>query len=224
MTREIHQADIDLAQTLLAAGKPIEKVVASLIYRKLDKSAAETLVGECAHGDPARLVRAEVQAPAATVSAPKSRPVVDRRYGGVAGWLWWFCVGQVFLGPALEAIRLPSTIALVQRTTDTYSQLTPVLVLELLLGIGMLIAGIYVGLQLWVIAPGAVRKVRVYLIARMIAAVVPLFSLLFIDLPPQLAPLSGEAAASTARQVIWCVIWLLYFYGSKRVRATYNFE
>jgi len=47
MAREPTQSDIDLAQALLTAKRPEDQIIATLVYRGLERPAAESILDEC---------------------------------------------------------------------------------------------------------------------------------------------------------------------------------
>lgn len=47
MAREPAQSDVDLAQALLTAKRPEDQIIATLVYRGLERPAAESVLNEC---------------------------------------------------------------------------------------------------------------------------------------------------------------------------------
>jgi hypothetical protein len=207
MRSETLDTDIDLSETLLAAGRPADQVVGALVYRGLDEERAATIVNTMRSGG--AVVRATAVPP-------------DEKYYGVAGWLRWFCIGKVFLAPVWLAIHIPPAAAGLARLSELYPAAKRTLWVAMLLSILLTLSGIYVGVRLWAVAPGALRQVRILILAWIGAALLTLLPFQAFDLPSYLQGWRTESEAELCRAIIVGLAWLLYFQFSKRVRITYQ--
>jgi hypothetical protein len=94
-----------------------------------------------------------------------------------------------------------------------------------ILGIGtLMIAGIYVGLRLWTIKPGALGLAYAYFLLELAVTIIIVTSdYLLVDYPSsrQRSALSGGLSQIIVT-LIWCGVWMAYLSNSKRVSATYR--
>lgn len=119
------------------------------------------------------------------------------KLAGVGGWLAYFIFG-LFLSAGITII---SSFA----EFEVYS----------LIDIGIAVYALYVGYLLATIKPNAVKN------AKIISGVYIAVNLLVIVLDPESIS-TEEGIFNPARGLFVSIIWLLYFYNSKRVKATYT--
>ena len=87
-----------------------------------------------------------------------------------------------------------------------------------------MIAGIYVGLRLWRIKPGALGLAYAYFLLELAVTIIVVASdYLLVDYPSstQRSALSG-GISQVIITLIWCGAWIVYLSNSKRVSATYR--
>jgi uncharacterized protein DUF2569 len=141
---------------------------------------------------------------------------------GVGGWLLFFCIQVVILGPLL----MLGTFVLValslagQRLLLTNAGLY--ILLRAAAGAAVAAVGALAGVYLWMLRPGAVRLARIYLV---LLALLPLGLLAVSSLFPVPAgvelPAPPVQVPTTLFSVAGATFWWLYFSNSRRVRATY---
>jgi hypothetical protein len=141
---------------------------------------------------------------AAITSSP-----IPGRYKGVRGWLRFFCITLTIILP-LSIIAPLGKIT----TSDIWHDFRPGFVIaEVLL---LILAGfpIYVGVCLWRVRPGAVRKVKIFLWCLFVintAIIILAFASGPVDDGAKLLASGG-----------YSLVWLAYLSRSKRVEATYG--
>jgi hypothetical protein len=142
---------------------------------------------------------------------------------GVGGWLLLFCLGLTLIGPI---ISLNAIVVGYNGTSKYFTQFPGLLLLwaiDTLLSLGLIAFGIYAGIRLWSIRPGAVTMAKRYLMCTLgyytVAAVLPFF----VGLPS----VANEAMIlpvikNTLKGILTFAIWYSYLNKSKRVNATYH--
>jgi hypothetical protein len=91
--------------------------------------------------------------------------------------------------------------------------------------VGLALAGygLFVGLRLWFVRPGAIRLVRVYLVVLGASQLVQLVFPYLVGLPSQLAQrVLAQQLPLALVTVGGSFFWWQYFSHSRRVRATYS--
>lgn len=151
---------------------------------------------------------------------PTSSP--DSPYKGYGGWLTFFCVVQIFIGPLLTLITLAASFSDVGRLSDPFPSFFVLTVVGFIGNIGVMGFGIYVGITLRRLQPGAVSIAKQYLLTRLVwAAVVVIFPFLS-GLPSQATIVATtEAVTALIHNFLFFAIWHRYFSVSKRVKATF---
>jgi hypothetical protein len=142
-------------------------------------------------------------------------PVIDQRYKGVRGWLLFFCINLTVLTPLgimgeygaagmdIESIRGISIDGLISLAFAGFS--------------------IYVGVCLWRVRPGAVKKAKVFLwcIVALNAIVALLTFMAGLKLSAN-GTMIHETLIKFVAGAITVLVWLAYLDSSKRVKATYG--
>jgi hypothetical protein len=151
------------------------------------------------------------------VDIPEQRPLapVLPRYKGVRGWLLFFCISLTILNP----LGLFSELGRQGKTLVTSS------VFDWLL-ITISGFGIYAGVLLWRVAPGAVKMAKAFLWTQLIFFVI----LALVLITPHFLS-SGNAVSDVGQIVViimrsagYFLIWYLYLNRSIRVKATYDYS
>lgn len=161
----------------------------------------------------------------ANLTNPLLSAAKDSPYRGYGGWLSFFCIIQIVVAPlAVMAITLlPLMDTDVQELLSQYPRVAFMSRMEDILNWGMAGFGIYVGIILRRLRPGAPRIAKRYLLTGLAFA----FSRLFFpylcgDIPSQISEaMMAEGAKIFIRTLIVFAIWYSYFNVSKRIKATF---
>ena len=122
---------------------------------------------------------------------------------GVRGWLLFFCISLVIFRPLVYLFALSSGQDL------SWAAMA--------LPIAICAFGVYAGVELWRIAPAAVKKAKAFLwtyLALTVAAGVLVVS--------ESEEVKGEDLSDMLRSIIFFCFWYLYLLRSQRVRNTYT--
>lgn len=147
---------------------------------------------------------------------------------GVDGWLLFLCINLIILEPLMS---LPYFIDYIIETRDELNQYPGVgviLDIDLVIGILMLLYGIYVGIILLRIRPDAVRSAIQYLniiILYMVAAFIIITIVLQAYEPSfnhVIQNILGYIIIETIFSIGVVIIWISYLKNSERVKITYG--
>jgi hypothetical protein len=155
---------------------------------------------------------------------PESQPAQQHSLKGVKGWLLFVCVGWTVMGPAMS---LPSFIDYFTTTRNRLwdSTLLTVNDIQTVLAIVVLLYGIYAGIQLWRVQPGALRTANTFLNVFLVYAVLTflmgiyVFSVLDLEGTRSVVPGFIKQAMQSFGFV---VLSKWYFRHSERVKNTYH--
>jgi hypothetical protein len=151
------------------------------------------------------------------VSIPPQRTFAPSppRYRGVRGWLLFFCVGLTVLSP----LRIMGKYG--ADGIDIWS--IRGVTIDGLLSLAFACFSIYVGVCLWRVRPGAVKKAIVFLwFVVAFDAIVALLAYMGGSKPSADGRTVEESLAQCMSGAIAALVWLAYLRSSKRVRATYD--
>jgi hypothetical protein len=126
---------------------------------------------------------------------------------GVRGWLLFFCVKLVFIGPLANFV-----VAKALAETENM----PVAVWSFVLAISGF--SIYAGVELWRVAPGAVKKAKAFLWTYLTCTAGGGLLLLILS-----DEANARILADMFRSDTYFGIWYLYLIQSRRVRDTYGY-
>jgi hypothetical protein len=143
----------------------------------------------------------------------------ETRYRGIRGWLLLLCVNLTVLLPFLMLIVVLGSFADVSDGATAGFMAG----FHLLLTLPLTGFGVYAGLQLWRVRPGAVRKARgffmtSFILAAGIAVLAGVMMAVNSGRPEAAVQEIGRGLVSPA---CGTVIWLVYLDRSKRVKANF---
>jgi hypothetical protein len=142
---------------------------------------------------------------------------------GVGGWLLFFCIQVVILGPLLMVGTLVFLALGLASQRLLLSNAGLYILARATAGAAVSAFGAIAGVYLWMLRPRALRLARVYLV---LLALLPLGLLAAASLFPVPAgvklPAPPVQVPTTLATVAGATFWWLYFSNSRRVRATYK--
>jgi hypothetical protein len=168
------------------------------------------------------------------------RPVHLDRFNkslqGAGGWLALFIFTLIFSGPAIRLFRFVSSYHTMQQlftqSAHSYS-VRAFFFVEQLVGFAIRGYGIFAGVQLWKIRPGAVESAKRFLLGLLLLALLDYVSVVVwvILMVPQpnrtprlLALLHGVNATALLQTSIYVAVWYAYLLRSERVRVTFPLD
>jgi hypothetical protein len=167
------------------------------------------------------------------LNGPVPADRLSHPYYGVGGWLWLFLIG-VSLSPFVYARNV---LLGYQHSMDVFSHsahpnsLYIFYAMETLGGLVVYGYGLFAGIQLWRIRPGAVEHAKRFLFYLFcFGAADYLMGLNWIAVMGHEHSsaiafsnfLGGKSALKLSRAVIYIAVWYAYFSRSERVRVTYS--
>lgn len=145
------------------------------------------------------------------------------RLRGVRGWLLLFCIGQVILRPMVTLFQVGvQTLELTRLGGVVPLEFWLYFIGESTVNVALMLFGMIVGIWLWQIQPNAVRLAKIFLVSQPLALVVLAFVVGLIPLPDQSKQaIAFQYGQDLFRILLNSLVWLAYFYKSKRVAITY---
>jgi Protein of unknown function (DUF2569) len=151
------------------------------------------------------------------VSAGTSAPP---QYRGIGGWLLFLIVSLTIITPTFQGYIVYSEWKLYHTTPS--SLLFNVLAVDWSMRAILIVLGIYAGIRLWLVKPGAPHLAKTYLVAIFAQQVVLLLMGFWIASRVAATPESiGSVIMEPLRSVIYVAIWYSYLNKSQRVAATF---
>jgi Protein of unknown function (DUF2569) len=137
-----------------------------------------------------------------------------------SGRLLFFIVSLTIITPAFQGYVVYNEWKLYQPTPSPL--LFRVLAVDCSMRAILVVLGIYAGIRLWRVKPGAPRAAKMYLVAIFAQQVVLLLMGFWIASKVAATPENiGSVIMEPLRSVIYVVIWYSYLNKSQRVAATY---
>ena len=162
----------------------------------------------------------ETFSPAPSVAPPIV--VSDVRYKGVRGWLLLFCIGLTVFNPLVMFAVIVGTYVNYGPYFGKYPGLVTTSLVRSSLAIIMAGCGVYTGIALWRVRPGAVQVAKAFLWFVLVYVIVVALLPLTAGLPAASTKvLVHSAVLQIGRAIIYFAVWYAYFTVSKRVKATY---
>ena len=161
----------------------------------------------------------------APVDPPPLQPEaeVQPEYQGVKGWLFFFCFSLTVLGPLLTIAALITGFGMSLKYFTEYPGLLVMLIIDAVLSLGIAGFGMYAGIKLWRIRPGAVLAAKQFLYCTLAYQAIGMVLPWIGGLPPEdTKAMVVESVRDVMRGLIHFAIWFSYLNKSQRVRATYT--
>lgn len=142
---------------------------------------------------------------------------------GVGGWLMFFVICITILGPLCSLFLVIVFLMAAGTTINTDSALSQLFAAFALVIIAYTVWGLFAGVALWKVRPGAVRQVKQFLMRGAIPFTFVFNLLPFLILPPshRSDQLGSSAFGGIVFGVAYALIWNSYFTKSVRVANTY---
>lgn len=148
---------------------------------------------------------------------PPMRPgdTAAAEYRGIGGWLSFFIIMNMYVGPALSVLVAVATLityGTVFEETGPGFPPTTLLVLVSLIDVAAVVWGIIAAWRLNALMPHAVRFVKIWILANAAAGILAAIIMVVSG-----SPWNGGGTDG----LLWAAVWYAYFTVSKRVKATY---
>lgn len=141
---------------------------------------------------------------------------VELKYRGVKGWLLLFVLIITVINP------LATALVFFVRPFG-FNPMYYLGFIDVFWITVITLFGVYAGIHLWAVKPGAVAKARAYLLTMGAYAVFLAVYNFYILKPSNPTPEQiGTTAGSFVRILVFVAVWWAYFKRSKRVKATYG--
>jgi hypothetical protein len=139
----------------------------------------------------------------------------------VQGWLLFFCISLTILSPLLTLANVFIGYGAASLVAARFPGFMIATIIDSVLVLVIMALGIFAGVYLWGVKPGAVQIAKAYLIVLAVYAVleVPLF---LAALPSSATDRFTERSTiAVLRTLFYVGLWYSYLSKSKRVKATY---
>jgi len=155
------------------------------------------------------------------LNGPGNQPD-STEYRGVKGWLLFFCIVLVILGPLYTLGNLANGYSAASRLADRLPGLMTATIIDTIVSLAVMMLGMFAGICLWTERPNAVAIAKAFLVVRLVYSVFAI-SLFMAILPPAASDrFLPSATISVVKTLFFVGFWYAYLRRSKRVRATYS--
>lgn len=147
---------------------------------------------------------------------------------GVRGWLLFFCISLIFIGPI---ISLPFIIVYFVNNSNMliYDPLLNLIInIDVIISTLFLLLGIYVGITIWILRPNSIKYANIFLNAYLgytILSFLIIFTILAtydIINDSETVGILGDTFRETIYSIGYVIVWKLYLKKSERVKNTFN--
>jgi hypothetical protein len=143
------------------------------------------------------------------------------QYRGAGGWLLFFIFSLTIITPAFQCYIAYNEWT--QYNAAPSSVLFNVFAVDLSMRAILIVFGIYAGIQLWRVKPGAPRIAKTYLMAIFVQQIVLVLIGLWTVSKVAAGPENiGNVIIQPVRSFIYVAIWYAYLNRSRRVASTYQ--
>jgi hypothetical protein len=143
------------------------------------------------------------------------------QYQGVQGWLMFFCITLMFIGPTITFYHVfGNTLPMLMRTHDLRREIlwsVYIVMFTILAAFGFV-----TGFRLWLVRRGAVRMAKLFLLLMLCMHVSYFFLWLVLFAQHRTDPVSKVALDHLVGPLVPFCLWSVYLEHSKRVRDTYR--
>lgn len=142
---------------------------------------------------------------------------------GVGGWLLFFIVTLTIIRPLVVVVGLIANWVILSDVVDSLPGLIGASVFDSVLVVALAGYGIYAGVKLWTIQPGAVRTAKIFLALTLAYVFGSPLLYAAADLPGVgYDVLMVESVKEIVQALIYFGVWFSYLNVSRRVQATYG--
>ena len=145
---------------------------------------------------------------------------VQPKYKGVGGWLLLLCLNLTILRPLVTLISSVGAINTASLLSTQYPSFFNFVVIDTILGVGLMCFSIYAGVALWTVKSGAVKIAKTYLLVFLAYSVIECLLLFTVGLPSDIVLEQG--IKQILRSAAYFFVWYAYLNKSQRVKATYG--
>jgi uncharacterized membrane protein YhaH (DUF805 family) len=153
-----------------------------------------------------------------TASPPPGAPNPNSPYYGYGGWLAFFCIVQIFIVPVIAVVYCALDVSALGSGSDSLDRF---LVIEILGLLGIAAFGVYAGITLRRLRPGAVKIAKTYLVVGLAWAALKLVLAAAMLGGSTGVAVAAEEGKGLLQAIIGFAIWFSYFKVSKRVKSTF---
>ena len=141
---------------------------------------------------------------------------------GVRGWLFFFAITLVAIGPLVRVVSLFTSYAPVAAVAAQYPRFVVIYAVTCFVEVALIAWSVMAGAAILNARPHAKRLATWFLLMNPIVMFLCTIAYGLADLPPSaMDVISRVGAALTARAVLYSIIWGLYLKLSRRVRETF---
>jgi len=143
------------------------------------------------------------------------------QYRGVGGWLLFFIISLTIITPAIQSYIVYNEWTLYVAAPSPL--LLNVFAVDWSMRAILIVFGIYAGVQLWRVKPGAPRIAKTYLVAifvqQIVLVLIGLWTVSKVAADPENI---GSVIIQPLRSFIYVAVWYAYLNKSRRVASTYQ--